>query len=120
MRRLEGKRAVVTGGTSGIGAAVSRRFVAEGARVVSIALGEEEAVPGLVGVLLADVADSAAVAEAFADIDEILGGVDVLVANAGISVRRRFVEGSVDDWRRVLGVNLEGVMICAREAAHRR
>jgi NAD(P)-dependent dehydrogenase (short-subunit alcohol dehydrogenase family) len=93
--------------------------VAEGAQVVSIALAEEEAVSGLVGALLADLADPAAVVEAFADVDEILGGVDVLVANAGISVRRRFVEGSVDDWRHVLGVNLEGVMICAREAARR-
>jgi NAD(P)-dependent dehydrogenase (short-subunit alcohol dehydrogenase family) len=119
MGRLEGKRVVVTGGTSGIGAATSRRFVEEGARVVSIALGEEEAVAGLVDELRADVADPAAVAAAFARMDELLGGVDVLVANAGISVRRRFLEARPDDWRRVLAVNLEGVLVCAQEAARR-
>ena len=119
MGRLEGKRVVVTGGTSGIGAATSRRFVEEGARVVSISLGEEEAVAGLAGALRADVADPAAVASAFAEVDELLGGVDVLVANAGISVRRRFLESGPDDWRRVLAVNLEGVLACAREAARR-
>jgi meso-butanediol dehydrogenase / (S,S)-butanediol dehydrogenase / diacetyl reductase len=117
MRRLEGKRVVVTGGTSGIGAATSRRFVAEGARVVSIALDGD--VEGLAGALVADVADPAAVAEAFGRVDELLGGLDVLVANAGISVRRPFLESSPEDWRRVLGVNLEGVLACAREAARR-
>jgi meso-butanediol dehydrogenase / (S,S)-butanediol dehydrogenase / diacetyl reductase len=119
VRRLEGRRVVITGGTSGIGAATSRRFVEEGARVVSISLGEKEAVPGLAGALVADVADPAAVASAFAEVDELLGGVDVLVANAGISVRRRFLESGPDDWRRVLAVNLEGVLVCAQEAARR-
>src|SRR5919198_2123242 len=119
MRRLEGKRVVVTGGTSGIGAATSRRFVAEGARVVSMALGPEEPVEGVAGALVADVADPGAVAEAFVEVDGLLGGLDVLVANAGISVRRRFRESSPEDWRRVLGVNLEGVLACAREAARR-
>jgi meso-butanediol dehydrogenase / (S,S)-butanediol dehydrogenase / diacetyl reductase len=117
MRRLEGKRVVVTGGTSGIGAATARRFVAEGARVVSIALDDDA--DGLAGALVADVADPAAVAEAFARVDALVGGVDVLVANAGISVRRPFLESSPEDWRRVLGVNLEGVLSCAREAARR-
>src|ERR687888_898303 len=119
MRRLEGKRVVVTGGTSGIGAATSRRFVAEGARVVSMALGPEEPVEGVAGALVADVADPGAVAEAFVEVDGLLGGLDVLVANAGISVRRPFLESSPEDWRRVLGVNLEGVLVCAREAARR-
>jgi meso-butanediol dehydrogenase / (S,S)-butanediol dehydrogenase / diacetyl reductase len=117
--RLEGRRVVVTGGTSGIGAATSRRFVAEGARVVSIALGSEKTVDGLVAALEADVADPAAVVEAFAEVDRLLDGLDVLVANAGISMRRPFLEGSVEEWRRVLAVNLEGVLSCAREAAAR-
>jgi NAD(P)-dependent dehydrogenase (short-subunit alcohol dehydrogenase family) len=52
-------------------------------------------------------------------VDGLLGGVDVLLANAGISVRRRFLESGPDDWRRVLAVNLEGVLACAQEAARR-
>jgi NAD(P)-dependent dehydrogenase (short-subunit alcohol dehydrogenase family) len=115
--RLEGRRVVVTGGTSGIGAATARRFVEEGARVVSIAL--DDAVDGLVGALVADVAHPAAVAEAFVEVDRLLGGLDVLVANAGISRRHRFVDARPEDWRRVLAVNLEGVFACAQEAARR-
>jgi NAD(P)-dependent dehydrogenase (short-subunit alcohol dehydrogenase family) len=115
--RLEGKRVVVTGGTSGIGAATARRFVEDGARVVSIALDDD--VEGLAGALVADVADPAAVSEAFARVDELLGGVDVLVANAGISQRRRFVDARPEEWRRVFAVNLDGVIACAQEAARR-
>ena len=117
MRRLEGKRVVVTGGTSGIGAATARRFVAEGARVVSIALDDDA--EGLAGAIAADVADPAEVAEAFARADELLGGLDVLVANAGISRRHRFVDARPEDWRRVLAVNLDGVFACVQEAARR-
>jgi NAD(P)-dependent dehydrogenase (short-subunit alcohol dehydrogenase family) len=117
VRRLEGRRVVITGGTSGIGAATARRFIEEGARVVSIALDDD--VDGLAGALVADVADPGAVAEAFSEIDELLEGLDVLIANAGISVRRPFLESSPEDWRRVLGVNLEGTLSCAREAARR-
>ena len=117
MGRLEGRRVVVTGGTSGIGAATARRFGEEGARVVSIAL--DDAVDGLAGALVADVADPAAVAEAFAEVDRLLGGLDVLVANAGISRRHRFVDARPEDWRRVLAVNLDGVFACVQEAARR-
>jgi NAD(P)-dependent dehydrogenase (short-subunit alcohol dehydrogenase family) len=117
MGRLEGRRVVVTGGTSGIGAATARRFVDEGGRVVSIALDDD--VDGLAGAVVADVADPAAVSKAFVRVDELLGGLDVLVANAGISVRRPFVDASVEDWRRVLAVNLEGVFACTQEGARR-
>jgi NAD(P)-dependent dehydrogenase (short-subunit alcohol dehydrogenase family) len=84
---------------------------------VSIAL--DDAVDGLVGALVADVADPAAVAEAFVRVDELLGGLDVLVANAGISHRHRFVDARSEDWRRVLAVNLDGVFACVQEAARR-
>ena len=113
MRGLEGKRVVVTGGTSGIGEATCRRFRDEGARVVSIAVDDAE------GNIVCDVADPAQVEQAFAQVDELLGGVDVLVANAGISIRSPFVEIREEDWQRVLDVNLGGVFRCAQQAARR-
>jgi meso-butanediol dehydrogenase/(S,S)-butanediol dehydrogenase/diacetyl reductase len=125
MRGLAGKRVVVTGGTSGIGEATSRRFLEEGARVAALAVGEREIetaherLPGLAGALLCDVADAAQVKRAFVRVDELLGGVDVLVANAGISLRRPFLEIREEDWRRVLDVNLTGVFHCAQQAARR-
>jgi meso-butanediol dehydrogenase/(S,S)-butanediol dehydrogenase/diacetyl reductase len=124
VRGLGGKRVVVTGGTSGIGEATSRRFLAEGAKVVALALGDEEvatAAERIAGVeaLRCDVADERQVADAFARVDELLGGVDVLVANAGISLRAPFLEIAAPDWRRVLDVNLTGVFHCAQQAARR-
>jgi meso-butanediol dehydrogenase/(S,S)-butanediol dehydrogenase/diacetyl reductase len=120
VKGLEGKRVVVTGGTSGIGEATSRRFLAEGADVVALAVGEDEVataaerIPGL-RALRCDVADRAQVEAAFADID----AVDVLVANAGISIRKPFLEIDPADWQRVLDVNLTGVFHCAQLAAQR-
>src|SRR5579884_1290878 len=114
MQGREGKRVVVTGGTSGIGLATVARFRAEGARVVAVADRDTED-PSLA----CDVADGAAVARAFARVDELLGGVDVLVANAGISIRKPFLEIAEADWRRVLDVNLTGVFHCAQQAARR-
>jgi meso-butanediol dehydrogenase/(S,S)-butanediol dehydrogenase/diacetyl reductase len=78
-----------------------------------------ERLPGLDGALLCDVADRAQVDRAFTRVDELLGGVDVLVANAGISVRQPFLEIREEDWRRVLDVNLTGVFHCAQEAGRR-
>jgi len=125
VKGLTGKRIVVTGGTSGIGEATSRRFAAEGARVVALAVGEREVetaherIDGLEAALLCDVADTEQVARAFGRVDELLGGVDVLVANAGISIRKPFLEIRAEDWRRVLDVNLTGVFHCAQQAARR-
>jgi meso-butanediol dehydrogenase/(S,S)-butanediol dehydrogenase/diacetyl reductase len=117
VRGLAGKRVVVTGGTSGIGEATSRRFLEEGAEVVSLSLdpdGPGGRVPGLVA-LQCDVADREQVASAF----EKVGEVDVLVANAGISIRKPFLEIDAADWQRVVDVNLTGVFHCAQEAARR-
>jgi NAD(P)-dependent dehydrogenase (short-subunit alcohol dehydrogenase family) len=125
VRGLEGKRVVVTGGTSGIGEATSRRFLDEGAQVCALAVGEEEVatarerIPGLAEAIRCDVADESQVADAFARVDDLLGGVDVLVANAGISIRKPFLEIEEADWRRVLDVNLTGVFHCAQQAARR-
>ena len=120
MKGLEGKRVVVTGGTSGIGEATSRRFLEEGAHVTALAFGEEEVataserIPGIEAIRL-DVADRAAVDAAF----EHVGSLDVLIANAGISIRKPFLEIEQADWQRVLDVNLTGVFNCAQAAARR-
>jgi len=120
VKGLEGKRVVITGGTSGIGEATSRRFLAEGAHVVALALGEDEVasaadrIPG-VRAIRCDVADRAQVDAAF----EEVGEVDVLIANAGISIRKPFLEIDPADWQRVLDVNLTGVFHCAQAAARR-
>jgi len=106
VKGLRGKRVVVTGGSSGIGEATVRRFRDEGAEVVSIALDGE---------IECDVADPRQVEAAFAQIGEL----DVLVANAGISIRSPFLDIREEDWQRVLDVNLGGVFRCAQQAARR-
>ena len=74
---------------------------------------------GLAGIVNADVADRASVDAAFETVDRLLGGVDVLVANAGISIRHNFLDITPEEWRRVMAVNLDGVFNCAQEAARR-
>jgi meso-butanediol dehydrogenase / (S,S)-butanediol dehydrogenase / diacetyl reductase len=109
MRGLAGKRVVVTGGTSGIGAAAVERFREEGCDVVILAR-----TPGP-GVIPCDVADHAQVDAAF----ERIGGVDVLVNNAGVSIRSPATDISVDQWDQVIGVNLSGAFWVAQAAARR-
>jgi NAD(P)-dependent dehydrogenase (short-subunit alcohol dehydrogenase family) len=122
---LAGRRVVVTGGLSGIGLATAARFAAEGSRVVILDVDLSRAaevrgkLPALAGVVGCDVGDPEEVNAAFVAIDRLMGGVDVLVANAGISIRHRFLDITPAEWRRVLGVNLDGVFYCAREAARR-
>jgi meso-butanediol dehydrogenase / (S,S)-butanediol dehydrogenase / diacetyl reductase len=125
VRGLEGKRVVITGGGRGIGAATAQRFLEEGARVVIVDSdpGAADALrathPGLTAAITADVADDDAVARAFDEVDARLGGVDVAIANAGISLRRPFLEITPEEWRRVVAVNLDGVFHVARHAAPR-
>jgi NAD(P)-dependent dehydrogenase (short-subunit alcohol dehydrogenase family) len=125
MRGLTDKRVVITGGASGIGAATVERFLDEGARVVVIdrdaAAGDALRTrhPTLAGVIAADVADLAAVERAFREVDARLGGVDVAVNNAGISVRHDFMAITPAEWRAVLGVDLDGVFYVAQQAARR-
>jgi NAD(P)-dependent dehydrogenase (short-subunit alcohol dehydrogenase family) len=125
MRGLAGKRVIVTGGSSGIGEATARRFLAEGASVAIMALPDDQLpgaagrLMGLAGAIGVNVAHADDVERAFRDADDLLGGVDVLVANAGISIRHRLLDISAEEWRRVLAVNLDGVFHCAQEAARR-
>ena len=125
MKGLAGKRVVITGGASGIGAATVARFLEEGSRVAVIdldeaggrALGEKH--PDLAGVVRADVADPDAVDRAFRELDGLLGGVDVAINNAGISIRHDFMSITPAEWRKVMGVDLDGVFYVAQQAARR-
>ncbi len=109
MRGLTGKRVVVTGGTSGIGAATAARFRDEGCEVVVLAR-----TPGA-GVLVCDVGDREQVDAAFARIGEL----DVLVNNAGVSVRSPALDITPEQWDQVLATNLSGAFRVAQAAARR-
>jgi NAD(P)-dependent dehydrogenase (short-subunit alcohol dehydrogenase family) len=117
------RRVLITGGASGIGAATVARFLEEGAGVCILdvdAPGCERMKrqhPELAGFLLADVADRGQVERGFAGAFDLLGGLDVLINNAGISVRHAFLEIDPDDWHRVLDVNLTGAFHVAQIAA---
>ncbi len=125
IRGLEDKRVLITGGAQGIGAATASRFLAEGARVVVLdknASGLTDirrSLPKLDAVLMADVSDADAVREAFVRLDGLWGGLDVLVNNAGISLRHAFQDITPDEWRRVIETNLSGTFLVSREAARR-
>ncbi|MCX6373679.1 MAG: SDR family NAD(P)-dependent oxidoreductase [Actinobacteria bacterium] len=109
MRGLTGKRVVVTGGTSGIGAATAQRFRDEGCEVAVLAR-----TPGP-GVIHCDVGDREQVDAAFA----LVGDLDVLVNNAGVSMRSPALDISPDQWDEVLATNLSGAFWVARAAARR-
>ena len=122
---LARKRIVITGGASGIGLATAQRFIDEGSRVAVLDIDRKalDAVSrenwGIERAIQADVSDPAQVSRAFQEIDGLFGGIDVLIANAGISIRKDFAEISDEQWARVLRTNLDGVFFCAREAVRR-
>jgi NAD(P)-dependent dehydrogenase (short-subunit alcohol dehydrogenase family) len=123
MRGLKDKRVLVTGGAGGIGSATCRRFLEEGALVVALdrdeAAGERlrSAVPDVADCLLADVTDPKDVERAFGEMERRWGGLDVLVNNAGISIRHDFVDITIEEWRAVVDVILHGVFFVAQRAA---
>ena len=123
MRGLEGKRVLVTGGASGIGAATARRFLEEGARTAIL---DRDEVAGkkmarelsdLSGALVCDVANREEVHSAFARAVNLMGGVDVLINNAGISIRHAFLDITPAEWDRILAVNLTGSFFVLQTAA---
>ncbi len=123
MGRLAGKTVIITGGSTGIGAAIASRFLEEGAKVcvwcrnTNNAAAIKETLPTLAAVVCVDVARPAEVDAAFADSLAALGGLDVLICNAGISIRRDFVDIDRDDFDRILRVNVHGVFYPSQLAA---
>jgi len=128
--RLDKKRAVVTGANSGIGEAIALELAGAGARVCVNYVVHPEAAEQVVAritsaggdahALAADVSDAAQVAQMFSALDRTWGGIDVLVNNAGVDGPRAPAwEYSLDAWRRVLAINLDGAYACAREALRR-
>jgi NAD(P)-dependent dehydrogenase (short-subunit alcohol dehydrogenase family) len=114
MTDFDGSRAVVTGGASGIGLATARLLAARGARVAVLDLSPEVPAP-LLG-LRCDVSDSASVTSAVAAAVDSLGGIDVLVNNAGIGAQGDVTANSDEEWHRVLDVNVVGMARVTRAA----
>lgn len=125
MERLKGKKTLVTGGASGIGASITERFLNEGARVIVLGRSSDklEAIskkfPTLDGTLQADVGNPVEVSSAFEEVDRIWGGIDVLINNAGISFRHNFLNITIENWDKVIKTNLSGVFYVAQQAARR-
>jgi 2-dehydro-3-deoxy-L-rhamnonate dehydrogenase (NAD+) len=104
--RFSGKRAVVTGGASGIGEAVAKRIIAEGGKV---------AVWDVNGGIKVDISDFASVERAAAETIKQIGGIDILVNSAGITGPTvPLAEFPVDGWKQVIDINLNGTFYCNR------
>jgi NAD(P)-dependent dehydrogenase (short-subunit alcohol dehydrogenase family) len=123
--RFEGRTVVVTGAARGLGAAIVQAFVAAGARVAALDRDADSlAVAGTPGAapalsLAVDVTDHDAVDAALGRVATELGGLDVLVANAGIGIRGPALDIAPGDFERVVDVNLNGLFFCNRLAARR-
>jgi NAD(P)-dependent dehydrogenase (short-subunit alcohol dehydrogenase family) len=123
MRGLKGKRVLITGGASGIGAATAARFLEEGSTVCVLDRDQEackriqQDLPQLAGTVVADVSDYDWVQNAFQEAIRLMGGVDVLINNAGISIRHEFLNITPEEWAKVMAVNLTGVFYIAQAAA---
>jgi 3-oxoacyl-[acyl-carrier protein] reductase len=126
-RHLDGKVAVVTGASRGIGRAIAERFAAEGARVVANHISGSSTVDEVVGGIVArgggaiavqaDVSKSPDVEALIARTVERFGRIDILVNNAGVMVAKGVLETTEDDWDRTIDVNLKGPYLCSKAVA---
>jgi 2-keto-3-deoxy-L-fuconate dehydrogenase len=116
MGALDGLRALVTGGASGIGARIAELFVEEGAAVAVLDREATTALPGQVVVVKADITDDAGVRAAVEEAVAALGGLDVLINNAGIGAQGTVETATDDEWTRVLDVNVVGTARVSRAA----
>jgi 3-oxoacyl-[acyl-carrier protein] reductase len=126
MHRFDGRAALVTGGSRGIGRAIAVQLAGEGARVVVSYVQAQDDAEGVVDEITAgggqahcyqaDVGDEAAVKDLVRFTVRRLGGIDLLVANAGTVQDQLLGMMTVKQWDTVLGVNLRGAFLCIREA----
>ncbi len=124
---LEGQTALVTGASSGIGAATAKAMAEAGARVAVNYSSKDEAANlivqrireagGSAVAVKADVSNEEQVTAMFSKVLESFGTIDILVSNAGIQKDSSLVDMSLDQWQSVLDINLTGAFLCSREAA---
>ena len=123
---LKNKTAVVTGGTRGIGLAIVKKYLENGANVavagsrketVDKALAELTEYGDRVMCIWPDLCDPEAVAMAFSSVKERFGGVDILANNAGISSRTSLYDYTLEEFSKILDINLKAVFVCSQAAA---
>ncbi|WP_026553634.1 SDR family oxidoreductase [Arthrobacter sp. H20] len=112
---FEGIRALVTGGASGIGAAVTAALTARGAHVAVLDIRPDGLPPGVVG-YTCDIGNSQSVDEAVAAAALELGGIDVVINNAGVGAAGSVADNDDDEWLRVLNINVVGIARVSRAA----
>lgn len=122
MMRLLGKTAVITGGSRGLGRAIAERYLREGARVVCAARNPYDIkeildfAPERSAYIHVDVTRQESVTSLMEETAERFGGVDILVANAGVNRDGRVDRLAVSDWHEMVTTNLTGVFLCTRAA----
>ena len=122
MRGIQGRGALISGGTRGIGLAAAHRLVAEGARVYLTGTEEEQLQQalretGAVGGRICDASDEGQVAAAVEAAEDATGGIAILLNNAGIARRDHFLDIPVAEWDRIIAVNLRGMFLVAQAVA---
>lgn len=126
MELLQGKTAIVTGGTRGIGAAVVKKFLENGARVCLFGSRQESVDKVLAKLtsygdkvmgLYPNISDPDQVAKAFEEVKDAFGSIDILVNNAGISAREHIYDYDPKDFEKILNLNVNAVFVCSQAAA---
>ncbi|WP_214318327.1 SDR family NAD(P)-dependent oxidoreductase [Nonomuraea sediminis] len=124
MRGLTGKAVLISGGSSGIGEAAAARFIAEGARVYLCGVDAEQVAEvvdrlGVAGGTVCDVSLPEDVERLVEAAEAALGGIDVLINNAGVAWREPFLEITAEHWDRLMAVNLRGMFLVAQAVSRR-